>query len=307
MHITAYPKIFALGTRHIQRIFDGDIEVTEKVDGSQFAFGKIEGEVVMRSRGKVIYPESVDSLFHEAVATVHAIEDRLPDNYIYYGEYLKKPKHNCIAYDRFPTSHIALFGMCDVHGNFDSNYEELGAEAEHLGIDVVPLLYQGPPANDPIQQLHELLDTNSYLGGAKVEGVVIKRYGEFLIADQPRTVMAGKYVSEAFKEKNQKDFKRGSGRNQLAEFMDSFRTEARWRKAVQHLAENGTLLREPKDIGPLLREIHDDMVEEESEYIAQWLYTHFMKDIKRAACRGFAEWYKELLLKESLDGNGTDK
>jgi hypothetical protein len=300
MGISAYPKIFALGTRHIQEIFNGPIEITEKIDGSQFAFGKIEGELLMRSRGRAIYEESCDNLFNEAVASVVPIKDIIPDNTIFYGEYLKKPKHNCIAYDRFPSRHIALFGMCDPLGNFDSKYEALQEYAEVFGVDVVPRLHNGEPPDDPLALLQTFMDTDSYLGGSKVEGIVVKRYGEFLIAGQPRTVMAGKYVSEEFKERNQAGFKKGSSRNVLLDFMDTFRTEARWRKGVQHLAEDGELLNEPKDIGKILKAIHQDIVDEEKEYISQWLYTHFIKDIKRAACRGFAEWYKEYLLKESL-------
>lgn len=44
---------------------------------------------------------------------------------------------------------------------------------------------------------------------------------------------------------------------------DSYRTEARWQKAVQHLRDEGKLLGEPKDIGPLMAEIWRDLVEEE--------------------------------------------
>lgn len=302
VEIKAYPKIFALGTRHIQRIFDGAIEVTEKVDGSQFAFGRLDGEVVMRSRGKVLYEGAIDSLFHEAAAVVASIAYGIPDNTIFYGEYLKKPKHNCIAYDTCPKRHIALFGVCDNMGNFDGSYEMLEYWATKLGIDVVPMLYRGDPPDDPLELVQKLLDRESYLGGSKIEGVVVKRYGEFLIADQPRTVMAGKYVSEAFKEKNQENFKRGSTRSQLQDFLDSFRTVARWEKGVQHLREAGELREEPKDIGAILKEIHTDIEDEEKEYISEWLYQHFIKDVKRAACRGFAKWYKERLLKESLDG-----
>lgn len=49
--ISAFPKIFAIGTKYIDSIFDNEVEITEKVDGSQFAFGKIDGEVYCRSKG----------------------------------------------------------------------------------------------------------------------------------------------------------------------------------------------------------------------------------------------------------------
>jgi len=46
--INAFPKIFAIGTDYISNIFDDEVEITEKIDGSQFAFGKVNGELFMR-------------------------------------------------------------------------------------------------------------------------------------------------------------------------------------------------------------------------------------------------------------------
>lgn len=50
--IKAFPKIFALGTQYTEGIFDSEVEITEKIDGSQFNFGKIEGSP--RDIGKLI-------------------------------------------------------------------------------------------------------------------------------------------------------------------------------------------------------------------------------------------------------------
>jgi hypothetical protein len=50
--IKAFPKIFAIGQDYIKDIFDGEVEVTEKIDGSQFVFGKLAGELYFRSKGK---------------------------------------------------------------------------------------------------------------------------------------------------------------------------------------------------------------------------------------------------------------
>jgi len=46
------------------------------------------------------------------------------------------------------------------------------------------------------------------LGGCKVEGVVVKNYAkQFLLGGQPMPLMMGKFVSENFKEVNQKTWK----------------------------------------------------------------------------------------------------
>lgn len=46
MTLHSFPKIFAVGTSYIQDLLNGEVEVTEKVDGSQFVFGKINGEEI---------------------------------------------------------------------------------------------------------------------------------------------------------------------------------------------------------------------------------------------------------------------
>ena len=67
MSIQSFPKIFGVGAnRAVQDIFSGPVEVTEKVDGSQFAFGRIDGEIVMRSKGRVIDVGTADAMFQKA-------------------------------------------------------------------------------------------------------------------------------------------------------------------------------------------------------------------------------------------------
>ena len=83
----------------------------------------------------------------------------------------------------------------------------------------------------------------------------------------------------------------------IQDFMNSFCTEARWQKAVNHMKEDGRLTNSPKDIGTLFKEVHLDIIEEETDNIKEFLYNHFIKDIKRRATRGLPEWYKEQLLK----------
>ena len=71
-------------------------------------------------------------------------------------------------------------------------------------------------------------------------------------------------------------------------------------KAVQHLREDGSLLGEPKDIGPLIKEVIRDTMEEETDYIKETLFAWAKKDIARRVTSGLPEWYKQQLL-ESMD------
>lgn len=297
--IIAFPKIFSIGTDYIRDVFkDGPVEVTEKIDGSQFAFGKIDGELVMRSKGKVLIRHAPEKMFMRACAYVESIEHLLPEGLAFYCEYLQTPRHNVLKYDRVPHNHLMLFGVRHVRG--DSFLASAGSRAfldyaERLGIEPVPHIGDIEIKNPVV--LAELLDRESVLGGAKIEGFVVKNYNrQFLLGGQPMPLMAGKYVSEAFKEVHRSSWKgEHTGKGRLETFMDSFCTEARWHKAVQHLREAGKLINDPKDIGLLVKEVHRDLAEEEKEAIKNWLFLNFIGDINRAAVKGLPEWYKEQL------------
>lgn len=298
--ITAFPKIFAIGTDYIKDIFDNEVEITEKVDGSQFAFGKLDGQLQTRSKGQIIYPENAPQMFKKGIEYVLSIEDRIPDNTIFYCEYLEKPKHNALTYERTPKNHLILFGVCDNTQKFVSDYESLKKYAEDLDIEVVPLVYKGKI--DIALQIQEFLNRKSILGGADIEGVVVKNYEkQFLLGGQPMPLMSGKYVSEAFKEVHRSSWAGQTTPGKWQLFKESYRTPARWDKAIQHLKENGELENSPRDIGKLLIEIKKDIGQEEKETIKTFLWKEFGDELLRCAIQGFPEFYKQRLLERSFN------
>jgi len=111
-----------------------------------------------------------------------------------------------------------------------------------------------------------------------------------------------KLVQEGYKEKHNADWKSRSPKNSLQDFFDSFCNENRWKKAILHLKEKGELEQSPRDIGRLIIEIQKDIKSEEVDNIKDFLYKHFIGDITRRAIRGFPEMYKELLVKENVEG-----
>lgn len=300
----AFPKILQLSDPKLADLFEGPVQITEKVDGSQFAFGKLNGELRMRSKGRELVIDAPDKMFAEAVEYVKHVQDRLLNNYVYYAEYLKKPKHNTISYSRTPENHLALFGMKSPEGKLICRYSVMLSEAEFLNIDVVPLIFDGVANFDKtgiIDWMNELLDTDSFLGNSKIEGVVIKNFGhEVFLAGHILPIMSAKWVSEKFKEKNHAQRKHNKT-GKLEAFIEQFRTEARWEKAVQHLQDNGELERCPRDIGMLIKEIHADIEVEEIDYIREWLVKYYLPQIYRKSTAGFPEWYKERLLKEAVN------
>lgn len=291
--ITAYPKIFALGTDYIKDIFDGEVEVTEKIDGSQFAFMKSGDQILTRSKGAIIYQDSCPKMFKKAVEYVYELSaaDKLPSEMCFYGEVLDTPKHNSLTYNRVPKHNIILFGVMWVKRQAMLDYNALEHWGRLLDLEFVPRLRQGVVKS--MAELQCLMEFESVLGGPKVEGVVVKNYNKpFLLGGQPIPVMAGKLVSEGFKEVNRKKWDGDKPSNRYKEFCDSFRTEARWEKAIQHLNEQGKLNNAPNDIGPLMKEINCDIISEEVDNIKRWLFNEYKNEILRTATRGFPEYYK---------------
>ena len=295
--IKAFPKIFALGTDYIKDILDGEVEITEKVDGSQFGFGKLDGELYVRSKGCMLHIDAPNSMFREAVEYIVSIQDRIPDNTIFHAEYLQTPHHNSLTYDRIPKNHLALFSMSDATEKFYT-FDEIKSWADKLDIDVVPLVYKGKIDNT--DQILEMIGNDSYLGLAKAEGVVVKNYNKpFLLGGQPIPVMCGKYVSEAFKEVHRAGWSgEHTGRGKWETFKEGYKTEARWMKAVQFLRDSGELTESPKDIGKLIARVMQDITDEEQETIKNFLWSEFGKEVLRSSVHGLPEFYKMHLLKK---------
>lgn len=291
-----FPKILHIGDKQIADLFDGPVEITEKVDGSQFGFGKENGRLFCRSKGKEQDLDNPDMMFIEGVEYVKSIADRIPDGYTYYGEYLQKPKHNTLAYDRTPKNHIALFGVYNQGTREFLDYGEIERHAALLDVDTVRLIYSGVATPQSVLDL--VKDTVSQLGGQNIEGVVVKAYKPWLFLNQiPLSVMAGKYVTEEFKEVHHKNWKaENTGKGKLEVAISQYRSEARWNKAIQHLRDDGRLTSSPKDIGELIKEVRKDIAEEEKENIKDQLWSIYKNNFLQAATNGLPQWYKERLV-----------
>lgn len=294
--ITQYPSIYTIGHKAIKDIFVTPVVVEEKIDGSQFSFKKIsETEWEAKSKNCSLNGD-IPSLFKPAVDTMVGLLPQLKTGWSYRGEAICRPKHNTLCYGRAPKEGLILFDIDDGLENYLSRKEKED-EAKRLGLEIVPVLFEGTVEN--FETLKELLETESYLGNVKIEGFVVKNYSLFTI---DKKAMMGKFVSEAFKEKHNKDWKNANpGRNDvLANLIAIYRHENRWVKAVQHLRDAGQLKGEPSDIGPLMKEIALDIQKEETEIIKDKLFQWAWKHIAKGATSGFPEFYKELLVKESM-------
>jgi|SRR5579864_110839 len=300
MRLHSYPSIYSFGHRVVKDILKDPVYVQEKVDGSQFSFGlDEEGNVITRSKGADIYAETADKLFKAAVEYVHSIKDKLTPGYTYRGEVLCRPRHNTLAYDRVPRHNVVIF---DVNTGEECYmpYSEVVQEAARLDLEVVPLLHAGIVSS--VEQFQEILKTMSFLGGQKIEGVVVKPIGYNQFGIDKKALMA-KYVSEEFKEVHGGNWKQSNpSNNEVVEKVALlYKTPARWNKAIQHLREAGQIEDSPRDIGKILAEIQKDTLKECENEIKEELFKAAWPKIGRILIAGFPEWYKEQLLKKQFE------
>ena len=290
MNIRGYSSPKAFGHRLVEDILDGYVFIQEKIDGSQLSFGVYEGELSVRSRNQQLDLEDA-GMFQKAVDFLKSIQDIMVEGWTYRGEYLQKPKHNTLCYLRNPENYVILYDVDK--GNTDYFLPSTAGAGRDLGLEFTPLLWEGDGKEVTLDLLKELLQTDSILGGVKIEGVVIKNYDKY-IKDK---VMMAKYVSTDFQEKHGKDWKQRNP-GAIEYVVGHFNREAIWQKAVQHLEEAGELEYEPKDIGKLMKELNMDIEREHEEEIKEMLYKREKSKILKGITRGFPEWYKEKLAED---------
>jgi hypothetical protein len=294
----SYPHIRALGHPEIEGLFNGPVAVQEKVDGSQFTAAVVGGELKCRSKGADIDVDSPPNLFAPAVDTMKRLHAAglLVEGWQYRGEAVCKPKHNTLAYGRIPAGGVILFDI-DTDVERRMSPEDVAEEAARLGLECVPTFFYGTVTN--IADLARLLETESCLGGCKIEGVVVKNYERW---GKDGKMLMGKYVSEAFKESHRKDWKvRNPGRaDVVAGIIAAYTSERRWEKAVEHLRDAGQLEHSPRDIGKLMKAIPEDIEAECEHEIKEALYAHFWPTIRKGVCNGLATWYKNRLAESAF-------
>jgi len=311
---SSYPSIFNLGHKAITSLLDGDVNVEEKIDGSQFSFGLVEASpadieaeympgfaLKIRSKGCVMHVDAPERMFSAAAETVRRLAPILTPGWTYRGEFLAKPKHNSLVYDRIPKDHIILFDVSTGDQTYLS-YEDKKNEAARLGLECVPLLFTGRIGD--VGKIREFLNTTSVLGGQLIEGVVVKPV-HYDLFGLDKKVLLGKFVSEAFKEVHRKAWGESNptSKDIISQISDAYTSPARWNKAIQHLKEAGKLNEDLTDIGPLIKEIPTDILKECEDEMKDLLFKWAWPHIRRGVTHGFPQWYKEKLLKDSFETN----
>lgn len=300
--IPSYSSPFNFGHAGAKEAFDGVVTVEEKIDGSQFSFmSSLDGTLHCRSKGAQIHPDAPEKMFALGVETARRLTHDLIPGWVYRGEFLSKPKHNALAYDRVPPGNFILFDVDRGDQDYLS-YDEKRTEAGRLGLEVVPCLYEG--RIDSAEHFFALLPAVSQLGGVAAEGIVAKAYGRY--AADKKTLMV-KYVTEQFREVHKGEWRKDNPTNGdiLETLIAQHRTPARWLKAVQHLKEAGVLQEAPQDIGALMKEVQADIEKECESEIRDALYKWAKPRILRGVVAGLPQWYKDKLVTDAFDPAAT--
>lgn len=295
----SYPSIYALGHRAVAGLTDREVLIEEKVDGSQFSFGVIDGVLRVRSKGAEMFVDAPEKMFTAGVATARELAPLLNPDWTYRGEYLAKPKHNVLAYERTPRAHVIIFDINRGHEDY-LTYDEKAAEAARIGLEVVPKLFEGVVQGP--EHFRTFLANTSVLGGQLIEGVVVKQRNVTLY-DERKKPLIGKFVSESFKEVHSGEWRKEnpSSNDIIARLSEKYTTPARWQKAVQRLDEVGKIEGSPRDIGPILKEVWPDIKKECEDEIKEALWKWAEQHLCRASTRGLPEWYKGELLKKQFE------
>lgn len=292
----SYPKIYALGHAALKNLYNGNVIVEEKIDGSQFSFCKLNGEIKCKSKNKEIEVYNPEKMFIQAVETVKELAPILHNGWTYRAEYLRQPKHNTIEYARTPKKNLIIFDINDGMESYLNGYDKV-AEANRIGLEVVPHIGTGFCTKNDLSEIDTWLTIESILGKATIEGVVLKNYGQF---GSDKKVLMGKYVSEKFKEENGANWKKES-KPAIQFIIDKYRNENQWKKAIQHLKEAGDLTNTSRDIGNIIKEIQTDLIVECKEDIKDMLWVQFSKKVLQGCISGFPEFYKRYLIEENTN------
>lgn len=227
-------------------------------------------------------------------------------------EYMPSLRTNAISYNRVPKNNLVVFDVYVQTGDYGRylSYDEKKKFAEEHDLECIYKMWEGDGKDFTKEKAEELLKMESPLLGndpnfpkwKTVEGIVIKNYNKY--HDSVRfphlagMFMCSKWVNAPFQELNKSA--NPTKKDQIEKIYDMYRgNEARFRKAIQHLEEEGKLLGEMKDLALLIPEVKHDIELEEAATLKEAFYKIFMPKLLGLSVQGLPEFYKRYLIEKS--------
>jgi hypothetical protein len=142
-----YPKVLAMGHRLLKNLFTSEVELSEKVDGSQLRLHLSPGYYQVGSKG---VDNTTEKMFNVAIDVSKSIhqETRWQDiagDITLFCEYLESPHHNTITYDQVPKNHLYLFGAIINNTPDDPTTYSLEMQNTEQLINIADTLGISPP------------------------------------------------------------------------------------------------------------------------------------------------------------------
>jgi hypothetical protein len=292
-----YPKIINLGDPLLKDLFNGEVYIEEKVDGSQFRVWFDENGVMFSGSKGVDYSDErqPDKMFLQAIENAKKhFEDIKPLGFFFVFEYIKTKCHNTLNYDRTPKDFLVVLDIFDGKNNRWLRYGEKKLTAEQYGFECIPLLKQG--VIETQKDFEDLLKTTSFLGGQTVEGVVIKNYSQFhTLPYMLGMPVFGKWVREEFRELNKQNWDKEKESIE-DKILRNFQTTPIYEKAFIHLKEKGELVYQLKDMAKLFPEVETDFLTEAETVVKEMLWNDMKKTLSKRITKDLVVWYKNKLL-----------
>ena len=299
--ISAYAGPKTYPSRYTANLLTGPVTVEEKIDGSQLSFLRTaDDQLLFKSRGEQFTAETAQQMFKPTVDHLLSVMHKIPQEVIFRGEALQRPRHNKLAYSRAPKGHFVLY---DVEIGYIELLDKVGragiAEycqlmAEELGVEPARVFFEGDLTKDALLELWERVQKEESILGGPIEGIVVKNRNQ--ANDRGLYPLSGKLVTSSFKERMNKPLTEKATAYAVPQpILDSLNFEAIWDKAIIHLGEKGALAGSMQDTPSLMREISKDFEEENKEMLEKELYTFYRKNILKYISRGFPEYYRSKL------------
>jgi hypothetical protein len=242
----------------------------------------LEGRLHVRSKGAEIDPNGdKHGQFTASVAHIKSVQANMTRGSVYRFEAMSRPKHNVLAYERVPAGNLVLYDVFESGSPYSP--AALAACAALLNVEPIQQLFYGLADES---MLKDFLTAKPQLGGAMVEGVVIKNYALNL---------KGKFVAPRFQEIMHNRPPRAPKESPVVDLGRKYCSEARWEKAIAHLRDEGKVGEqlEHKDIGTIIREVQRDIIDECGDEIRQELFNAYAKELRGAWIQGLPDWVQK--------------
>lgn len=184
---------YCLAKKVEEKLFDGAVVITEKIDGACSGIMKCNGQTFLQKKGSgADYSHPQFSFFqNEWYFSNKEKIDGLPDNIVVYGE-LMRCIHT-VEYNKLPDWFL-VFDIFDLEQKRYLSWDEIKKICKKAGLFTVPFIYEGKISKKNL--LKYLPEKSKY--GDVAEGIVVK--------NQEHQVR-GKYVKPEFvKEVDESEF-----------------------------------------------------------------------------------------------------